>query len=149
MKIILRTDIENIGSRGDIIKVKSGHARNYLIPMGYAYLATKGNQARFRQEKLVGEAKEAKELTGLQEFAKKLSKATITAQVKVGEEEKVFGSVTSITIHDLLSEQGFVIDKKNILLDEPIKALGSYKISIKLHPKVETKIKLWVVKEAK
>ncbi len=149
MKIILRTDIENIGTRGDTIKVKPGYARNFLIPKGFAYLATKGNQARFNQEKKVSEAKEAKELSGLQDFAKKLSKITITAQVKVGEEEKVFGSVTSITIHDLLSDQGFVVDKKNIILDDPIKALGSYKIPVKLHPKVETQIKLWVVKEAK
>jgi len=147
MKVILRHNVENVGERGNIVDVKPGYGRNYLIPKGLAYTATKGNIAKFSEEKRVFDTREAKELVGVQEIAKKLNKISLTAQVKIGEEEKVFGSVTAITIHDLLTEQGFEIDKKIILLDEPIKSLGQYKIPIKLHSQVEAKVKLWVVKE--
>lgn len=148
MKVILRHSVEKIGERGDILEVKPGFGRHYLIPRGLAFLATKGNLARFAEEKHVFETREAKGLVSLQTVARKLNKVSLTAQLKVGEEDKVFGSVTAITIHDLLSEQGLEVDKKDIILEEPIKALGSYKIPIKLHKKVEAKIKLYVVSKS-
>jgi large subunit ribosomal protein L9 len=147
MKIILREDVDRLGQRGDIITVKDGFARNYLIPRGQALRATPGNLRTFEEEKKQLDVRENKTRRLAEQFAKKLKAVSITATVSVGDEDRVFGSVTAQTISNLLKEKGFDVDKKKILLDEPIKALGVYTIPIKLHSDVQGKVKVWVVKE--
>lgn len=147
MKIILREAVDRLGERGDIITVKDGYARNYLIPRGLALRATSGNMRTFEEEKKQHDVRENKARRLAEQFAKKLRSVSITATVAVGEEDRVFGSVTTQAIAQLLKEKGFEIDKKKILLDEPIKALGVYTIPIKLHHDVQGKVKVWVVKE--
>jgi large subunit ribosomal protein L9 len=146
MKIILREAVERLGERGDIITVKDGFARNYLIPRGLALRATPGNMRTFEEEKRQLDVRENKTRRMADQFAKKLKSVSITATVSVGDEDRVFGSVTAQTISGLLKEKGFDIDKKKILMEEPIKALGVYTISIKLHSEVQGKVKVWVVK---
>jgi large subunit ribosomal protein L9 len=147
MKIILRETVDRLGERGDIVTVKDGYARNFLIPRGLALRATPSNMRTFEEEKKQLDVRENKTRRLADQVAKKLKSVSITATVSVGEEDRVFGSVTAQTISHLLKEKGFDIDKKRILLDEPIKALGVYTIPIKLHHDVQGKVKVWVVKE--
>ena len=147
MKIILRRDCENLGKIGDTVTVKDGFARNYLFPKGLAMLATPKNVRVLEEEKKLLQRREVKAKQQAEVLAKEMSAVSITAAVPVGEEDKVFGSVTSQQIADLLQEKGYTVDKKKILLEDPIKALGVYDIGIKLHTEVETKVRLWVVKE--
>lgn len=147
MKIILRQNVDRLGQRGDIITVKDGFARNYLIPRKLALVATPGNLRAFQEEKKQLDVRENKDRRLAEQLAKKLKSVSITATVAVGEEDRVFGSVTAQTISGLLKEKGYEVDKKKILLDEPIKALGVYTVPLKLHQEVEGKVKVWVVKE--
>jgi large subunit ribosomal protein L9 len=147
MKIILRKDVESVGTVGDIVEVKDGFARNYLIPKGFALKADNRSIALLETEQRQQELKLSKDKKGAEKLAEKLNNVSCTATVSVGEEDKVFGSVTTQEISDLLKDKGFEIDRKKILLDEPIKALGIYTVPVKLHTEVEAKIKLWVVKE--
>ncbi len=147
MKIILREDVERLGERGEIITVKDGYARNYLIPQKLALLATSGNMKTFEEEKKQRDVRGNKTRRLADQLAKKLKSVSITAAVSVGEEDRVFGSVTAQTISNLLKDKGFDIDKKKILLEEPIKALGVYTVLLKLHQDVQGKVKVWVVKE--
>jgi large subunit ribosomal protein L9 len=147
MKIILREDVDRLGKRGDTITVKDGYARNYLIPRRLALLATPGNLKTFQEEKKQLGVHENKTHRLADQLAKKLKSVSITATVSVGEEDRVFGSVTAQTISNLLKEKGYDVDKKKILLEEPIKALGVYTIPLKLHHDVQGKVKVWVVKE--
>jgi len=147
MKVILRQDFESVGNVGEIVEVKDGYARNYLIPKGIALKADKKNIKQLESEQKQRELQLNKDKKNAEKLAEKLNKISCTASVPVGEEDKVFGSVTTQIISDLLKDKGFEIDRKKILLDEPIKALGIYTIPIKLHTDVEAKIKLWVVKE--
>ena len=147
MKIILRKDFESIGKAGEVFVVKNGFARNFLIPKGIALKADNRNIQLLEVEKKQQEVKVSKDRKEAELLAEQLSKISCTATVNVGEEDKVFGSVTTQTIADLLKEQEVEIDRKKIILNEPIKALGIYTIPIKVHPEVEAKIKLWVVKE--
>jgi len=147
MKILLKKDFDSLGKRGEIVTVKEGYARNFLFPKGIAVPATPGNMKAFEQEQKLMLRREQKAKQEAEKLAKELEKISVTAVVSVGEEDRVFGSVTSQTIADLLAEKGYSIDKRKILLDEPIKALGVYDIPVKLHPEVEVKIRVWVVKE--
>ncbi len=147
MKIILKEDVENLGQPGDVVEVKAGYARNYLIPRQFALRATPQNLKIFEQEKKRIEIKRSKDRRNAQAIAEKLQGVSLTATVAVGEEDKVFGSVTSQNVADLLADKGFEVDKRKIQLDEPIKALGVYDVPIKLHSEVEAQIKVWVVKE--
>ncbi len=147
MKIILREVVDRLGERGDIVTVKDGYARNFLIPQGLALRATPGNMRTFEEQKKQLDVRENKTRRLADEVAKKLKSVSITATVSVGDEDRVFGSVTAQTISQLLKEKGFELDKKKILLEEPIKALGVYTIPIKLHHDVQGKVKVWVVKE--
>ena len=147
MKVILRQDHEKLGNAGTIINVKPGFARNYLIPQGMAMVATTANLKRFENEKKQLSWIKEREKRDAQELAKVLENISCTITVQVGEEEKLFGSVTSQNIADSLEEQGYKLDKRKILLEEPIKSLGIYSVPIKLHTDVEAKIKVWVVKE--
>jgi large subunit ribosomal protein L9 len=147
VKVILRDDIKDVGNCGDVVDVKGGFARNYLLPRNLAVAATAGNiksideirkQKGFRDNKRKREAEKVKD---------KLEKLSITAEMQVGEEDKVFGSVTASNISALLKQQNFEIDRRLIQLDEPIKALGVYTIPIKLEKDVIANVKLWVVKK--
>lgn len=147
MKVILRQDHEKLGEAGKIINVKPGFARNFLIPQGMAMVATDSNLKRFENEKKQLGWKKEKEKRDAQDLAKVLENISCTITVQVGEEDKLFGSVTSQHIAESLEEQGHKIDKRKIILDEPIKSLGIYSVPIKLYSDVEAKIKVWVVKE--
>lgn len=147
MKIILKEDLEKIGKAGEVVEVKDGYARNYLVPRNLAVPANKGNLVsieRILKEKDFRENKKKREALALKD---KIEGISCTTEVLVGEEDKVFGSVTSIEIARLLKDKGFFIDKRNISLEEPIKALGVYSIPVKLHPEVIASLKLWVVKK--
>ena len=147
MKVILRKDFETLGAVGDVVEVKEGYARNYLIPGGIALKADKKNTRILEEEQKRAGLKLSKDKKSAEKLAQKLDTVSCTVAVTVGEEDRVFGSVTTQDIADLLKDKGFEIDRKKIVLDEPIKALGIYDIPIKLHSEVEAKIKLWVVKE--
>ena len=147
MKVILRKRFEKLGNVGEVVSVKDGYARNYLIPRGIAYQATPGNIRSLEEEKKQIVKREAKELEAAQSLAAELEKVSITIPVKVGEEEKIFGSVTSQMISDALKEKSFEIDKRKIDITEPIKSLGIYTVSVKLHPSVSASVKTWVVRE--
>jgi len=147
MKVILRKEHEKLGTVGAIVDVKGGYARNYLFPHNIAYPATKGAMAALEEEKKQAERRTSKELKSSEKLAAELEKVSITIQMQVGEDEKLFGSVTSQMIADQLKEKGFEIDKRIIALEEPIKALGIYTVDVKLHQSVTGKVKVWVVRE--
>lgn len=147
IKIILRQDYESLGQTGDIVQVKDGYARNFLIPQKIAIQATPANMKLFEEEQKMNQRRLNKDKRQAEELVKEFEKLSLTATVPVGEEDRIFGSVTAQTISDLLKAKGFDIDKRKILLEEPIKALGVYNIPIKLHAEVEAKIRVWVVKE--
>jgi len=147
MKLLLRQDYEPLGVAGDVINVKSGFARNFLIPKGYAMLATDKNVKRYENDLKQMHWLEEKEKRQSEEMAKTLENVSCTITVQVGEEDKMFGSVTSQNITEALEAQGYTVDKRKILLEEPIKSLGIYSVPIKLHTDVEAKVKVWVVKE--
>jgi large subunit ribosomal protein L9 len=146
MEIILRKDVEKIGKSGEVIKVKEGFARNFLLPRGLAFVATNQNLKRLEQEKQQRQVFAEKEKRLAEELAKKLSGASCTVAVDVNENEKMYGSVTAAEIVKSLEAESFKIDKNAILLEKPIEELGIFEIEIKLHPEVKTKIRLWVTK---
>lgn len=148
MKIILRDDVENVGRVGEVVTVKDGYARNYLIPRKLAIHASPGNLRAIDQVKIQKDQRDKKRLKEADRVKLALEKVSCTAEVQVGEEDKVFGSVTSGHIAELLKDQGFTIDRRDILLDEPLKALGVYTVDIKIDRDVIAKVKVWVVKKA-
>ncbi len=147
MKIILKEDFESLGKVGEVVEVKAGFARNFLIPKQVALQATPQNLRVFEQEKARNKIKLSKDKREAVVLAEQLKKVSLTANVQVGEEDKLFGAVTSQNISELLSSKGFEIDKRKIQLEDPLKALGVFEVPIKLHTEVEAKIKVWVVKE--
>lgn len=147
MKVILRKNHDKLGEAGSIVQVKPGHARNFLVPKGIAYLATSENMKRYESEKEQLNWREAQEQRKAEEYAKVLENVSCTITVQVGEEDKLFGSVTSQNIAEALKTQGHTVDKRKIVLEEPIKSLGIYSVPIKLRHDVEAKVKVWVVKE--
>ncbi len=147
MKVILRQNFETLGQVGDVVEVKEGYARNYLIPRKIAYTALKGNIASLEEEKRAFAKKVKQELHAAENLAVELEKVSVTIPVQVGEEDKIFGTVTTQMIADALKEKGYEIDKRKIEIEEPIKSLGIYGINIKLHSNVSSKIKVWVVRE--
>ena len=147
MKVILRTDYENLGNAGQIVSVKDGFARNYLIPNRIGILATPKNMKILEEEQKIQNRQKDKDKRMAETLSQELEKVSVTAAVQVGEEDRVFGSVTSQDVADLLKEKGYEIDKRKIQLEEPIKALGIYSITLKLHSDVEAKVRVWVVKE--
>lgn len=147
MKVILRQSIEGLGQIGDVLDVKDGYARNFLLPRNIAYAALKGNLSALEEEKKIVKKKINKEIKEAEKIASELENISVTIPVQVGEEDKIFGTVTSQMIADSLKEKGFDIDKRRIEIEEQIKALGIYAVNIKLHQNVSTKIKVWVVRE--
>ena len=147
MKVILREDYENLGTIGEIVQVKPGFARNFLIPRKIAYPARPNFVKMIEEEQRQKEHRKNKEKKVAEAMAEKLQNVSVTISVSVGEEDKMFGSVTTQDIGEALTKQEIEIDRRKIVLDETIKELGIYSVPIKLHPEVEAKIKVWVVKE--
>ena len=147
MEIILRQAVENLGKPGDVVKVKPGYARNYLLPHGLAYEATPGNLKRIQQERDRLDAAENERRTAAQGLAEKIEQVSLTFSARVGEEGKLFGSVTAADIAAQLESQGFHLEKRQIDLHEPIKALGVYRVPIRLHADVKPEIRVWVIKQ--
>ncbi len=145
MKIILLQSYEKLGKVGEIVNVKPGFARNFLIPNKIASLATEQNIKALEVFLKAQETKEAKNRDNLEALSKKLNSLTLKFEVQVGEDEKLFGSVTSQMISDELANQGYTIDKKEIKLEDSIKELGNYKIEVNLGYELDTKIKVKVV----
>ena len=147
MKVILLKDIETLGSAGEVVEVKNGYGRNFLIPRNEALVATAANMAQFESRRKQQETLSERDRRAAEALAKKLEAESITAQVKVGEEDRLFGSVTAQNIAELLDEKGYEIDRRAIQLEDPIRELGVYNVEVRLHPEVATAVKLWVVKE--
>lgn len=147
MEVILLEDVANLGKRGEKVAVKDGYARNYLLPRKLALPATPSGLKMLKEEERRRAVREMKMHREAEEMAKALSKVSCTAEVQAGEDDRVFGAVTSADIAELLANQGFDIDKRKIMLDEPLKALGVYTIPIRLYKDVEAKVKVWVVKK--
>jgi large subunit ribosomal protein L9 len=147
MKVILRKDFETLGKIGDVVAVKDGYARNYLLPRQIAYHATTSSLRALEEEKKQHERQDQKQLKDAEKVGNELEKVSITIAMKVGEDDKLFGSVTSQMIADALKEKGFTVDKRTIELEEPIKTLGIFEVPVKLHTKISAKAKVWVVRE--
>ena len=147
MEVILREDIEKIGHRGQVVRVADGYARNYLLPRRLAVQATDANKAIVEQERQAHLRREAKEKSEAGDLAKLLAGVEITISQKAGEQEQLFGSVTSKDIAEALEKQNFTIDSRKIHLDEPIKQLGDYKVAIRLHRDVTAEVDVHVTKE--
>lgn len=147
MEVILRQAVDNLGHTGDVVTVSNGYARNYLLPRGVAYVATEGNKRRIAQERQRLEAAEEARRGTARELAERLEQVSLTFSARVGEEGKLFGSVTSGDIATQLAAQGFPVEKRQIDLHEPIKALGVYRVPVRLHADVHPEIKVWVIKQ--
>ncbi|MDE2733057.1 MAG: 50S ribosomal protein L9 [Gemmatimonadota bacterium] len=147
MKVILLKDIETLGSAGEVVEVKNGYGRNFLIPRNEALIASAANMAQFESRRKQQETLAERDHRAAEGLAKKLEAESITAQVKVGEEDRLFGSVTAQNIAELLDEKGYEVDRRAIHLEDPIRELGVYNIEVRLHPEVAAAVKLWVVKE--
>ena len=145
MDIILLTDYENLGNAGDIVKVKPGFARNFLIPKGVALRASKRNMAIAEEKKQITLLRKDRELANFNQIAKKLSKTEITIEVQVGDEDKMFGSVTNQDIQQSLKDKGIDVDRSAIMLDDPIKTLGIYHVKIKVSSDINSDVKIYVI----
>lgn len=146
MKVLLRSDIDTLGRLGQIVKVKPGYARNYLLPKGLAMLVSDGNLKVFEAEKKKLQKKVDEVRFQAQELAGKIAACQLTIPVRVGEGDKLFGSVTVANIADAMLAQGVEVERKKILLDEPIRALGEYTVRVRLHPDVRSELKVTVVR---
>jgi large subunit ribosomal protein L9 len=147
MKVILKSDVKDLGRVGEVVNVKDGFARNYLVPQGLAVEASTKNVKSFEHEKKKIQEMARKVKAGAAGLAEQIAAARITIKAKAGEEDKLFGSVTSMDIAEALKASGIEIDKKKIHLDEPIKRLGDYTVTVKLHSEVSTQLNVQVVPE--
>lgn len=147
MEVILLEKVPSLGERGEKVKVKPGYARNYLFPQKLALPATEPNMRVFHEEERILEKRDELAMQSARAVAEKLTDTSCTIPVQVGEEDKLYGSVTAADVAKVLGDQGFKIDKKQVLLEEPIKQLGVYTIDVKLHREVNAPVKVWVVKE--
>ena len=147
MEVILTQEVKGLGNTQTVVKVKDGFARNFLLPKGLALLATKKNLAKMAEIEKRKAMQLEKEKSQAEELARRLNGVSINVAVATNEEDNLYGSVTDADIVSALKEEGFNIDKQNILLNEPLKNLGIYDVAIKLHPEVEAKIRVWIVKK--
>ncbi len=147
MEVILREDIEKLGSRGQVIKVAAGYARNFLLPKKLAVSATEANKKIVEQERQAHLKKEAKQKSEAEDLGKMLGAVSVTISQKAGENDQLFGSVTAKDISDALEAQGYSIDRRKIHLEEPIKQLGDHKVTVRLHRDVSSEVTVHVVKE--
>jgi large subunit ribosomal protein L9 len=147
MRLILRTDVNQLGKRGEVVKVAPGYGRNYLLPKGLAFTYSEANLKRVEKERKVLKLQQIKEKQEAEELAAKIGAVSCTIVKKVGESETLYGSVTNADIAEALEKEGYSIDRRKILLEEPMKSLGIYNVPIRLHPEVTADLKVWVVKE--
>jgi large subunit ribosomal protein L9 len=147
MEVILREDVEKLGTRGQLVKVAPGYARNFLLPKRLAVAATESNKKIVEQERQGHLRKEAKLVDDAGELAKMMSNVSVTIKQKAGENDQLFGSVTSKDIAEALEQQGYSIERRKIALDDPIKTLGEFKVTLRLHREVPAEITVHVVKE--
>jgi large subunit ribosomal protein L9 len=147
MEIILREHVEHLGKRGEIVKVADGYARNYLLPRKLALLATDGNKKHVERERKIMETRESQEKGQAEGIASRISAIDITIARRVGDTEQLYGSVTASDIADFLKAKGYEIDRRKLILPEPIKAVGEYNVPLKLHREVTVPLKVRVVKE--
>jgi large subunit ribosomal protein L9 len=148
MKLVLKADVENLGSAGDVVEVKDGYGRNYLIPQGMALVATKGAVKAADEEHRQASKKREASVNASKELAAKLSNVSLTVSVTAGEDGKIFGTVTTQQIADVLKDKGFDIDRRNITIED-VKALGEYVATVKVHGDIKAEVKVWVVKSEK
>jgi len=146
MKVILRTDVPDLGNAGDLVNVRDGYARNYLLPRNYAVAASKESIRALDHERRQIALREKKRVSELEKLAHKIRSTSVSIAKEAGEAEKLFGSVTSMDIHRALEQEGIQIDRRLIHLDEPLKSLGMFEVPVKLHRQIEAKIKVFVVK---
>lgn len=147
MEVILRDSIPNVGRVGEVVQVKDGYARNYLLPRGLAYPATEAYKRRIAGEAKRRIAQLAEQRSGAEAVAADLASIELHFTAKAGEGDRLFGSITSADIANRLHEKGYEIDKRTIEIPEPIKMIGVYQVPIRLHPEVQAEIRVWVVKE--
>ena len=147
MEVILREHVDNLGNRGEIVKVADGYARNYLLPRKLALPATEGNRRHVERERKIVESREANEKANAEGIAARLAAVDITIARRVGDTDQLYGSVTSADIIDLLKTKGFDLDRRKLILPEPIKAIGDHDVPLKLHREVTVPLKVHVVKE--
>jgi len=147
MEVILNKDVEKVGKSGAVVRVKDGFARNFLFPQNLAVPLTEANLRKLELNKQKLDAQQEKLKKEALELQGRLAGLSLTIPALVHEEEQLYGSVTPHEISEALKEEGFDIEKEVIILDEPIKKIGIYEISVKLHPEITTKIKLWIVKK--
>jgi large subunit ribosomal protein L9 len=147
MQVILKEDVDNLGKAGDIVKVAPGYARNFLLPKEKALIASLGNVKELENQKRHVKNKIDKMKLSAEDLAKEIEALSITISKKAGEQEKIFGSVTSMEIADALKKEGITVDKKTIMIEEPIKSLGDFTVGVKIHSEVIANLKIWVVRE--
>jgi large subunit ribosomal protein L9 len=147
MEVILREDVDKLGNRGQVVKVAAGYARNFLLPKRLAVAATASNKKIIEQERQSHLRKDAKLEVEAQDLAKLMNGVTVTIKQKSGENDQLFGSVTSKDVADALAAQNYVIDRRKVLLDEPIKQLGEFKVPVRLHKDVTAEVTVVVAKE--
>jgi large subunit ribosomal protein L9 len=147
MDVILRQDVDNLGKAGEVVTVKDGYGRNFLLPRGLAYQATDSNKKRIEAENAQRAKKRAGEVAAAGTIAAKLEALSLTFTMKAGEGDKLFGSVTAGDVAEKLKAEGFDVDRKSIDLAEPLKALGVYRVPVRLHADVKPEVRVWVVRE--
>jgi large subunit ribosomal protein L9 len=145
MFVLLQSNVPNLGHIGDLVKVKPGYARNYLFPKALAVFADKRNKTRFDHELKLAEEKKAKSLLAAKEQAAQISSVSLTIQKPVGEEDKIFGTVTNVELAEAFKAEGYEFDRRSITIIDEIKKVGVYKGSVKIHPEVSAEFKIWVV----
>lgn len=145
IEVILREDVQSLGKAGAVVRVRPGYARNYLLPRGLAYEATEGNKKRISGEARAREARAGEDRAAAQQAASRLESAVVTITAKVGDGERLFGSVTAQDIADALEQAGHPVDKRRIELAHPLKLLGEHPVPIRLHPEVEATLKVRIV----
>lgn len=145
MQVLLQANVPNLGHIGDLVTVKAGYARNFLIPRGFAMLADAANKRQYDHQMRIVGLKKAKALTAAKELANQVASMSVTIQKPVGEEDKIFGSVTTVELADAFKAEGLELDRKSITILDEIKRVGVYRGAVKLHPEVTTEFKIWVV----
>ncbi|CAN5732759.1 MAG: 50S ribosomal protein L9 [Gemmatimonadota bacterium] len=147
MQVILRERLENLGDAGEVVDVKPGYARNYLIPQGLAYEASVGNVRRIENERAVVQRQAADQLAAARARVGEIEAISLTFNARAAQEGRLFGSITTADIADRLATQGVEVDRRQIELEEPIKSLGVFSVPIRLHSEIRPEIKIWVIKE--
>ncbi len=145
MKVILSEEVENLGHPGDLVKVADGYARNYLLPRGLAIVATPRNVKQLQHQKKLVADRQAKVIRGLEKVRRAIQEVSVTITAQAGEEGKLFGSVTSADLSAALAKEGFTVDRKRIILEEPIRQVGEWEVDVRLHPQVTARFKVHVV----